>query len=63
MNIGFAMCGSFCTFSKTFPIMKLLSQEHTLTPIFSDVTYNTDTRFGTALEHRITAEEICGKKE
>ena len=60
MNIGFAMCGSFCTFSKTFPIMKLLSQEHTITPIFSDVTYNTDTRFGTALEHRITAEEICG---
>ena len=60
MNIGFAMCGSFCTFSKVFPIMQQLSQEHTVTPIFSDITYNTDTRFGTALEHRIKAEEICG---
>ena len=24
MNIGFAMCGSFCTFSQVFPVMELL---------------------------------------
>ena len=60
MNIGFAMCGSFCTFSKIFPIMKSLQQEHTIIPIFSEATYSTDTRFGTASEHRAAAEEICG---
>jgi len=26
MNIGFAMCGSFCTFSKVLPIMESLAQ-------------------------------------
>ena len=60
MNIGFAMCGSFCTFSNVFPIMQTLQQEHTLTPIFSDAVFSTDTRFGTAAEHKRTAERICG---
>ena len=60
MNIGFDMCGSFCTFSKIFPVMQQLSLEHTVTPIFSEATYNTDTRFGMATDHRITAENICG---
>lgn len=60
MNIGFAMCGSFCTFSNVFPIMQALQQEHTLTPIFSDAVFSTDTRFGTAAEHIRTAERICG---
>ena len=27
MNIGFAMCGSFCTFRQVFPIMELLAKE------------------------------------
>ena len=27
MNIGFAMCGSFCTFSKVFPIMEQLTEK------------------------------------
>ena len=60
MNIGFAMCGSFCTFSKVFPIMELLAQEHTVTPIFSPATYYTDTRFGTAQSHIRRASAICG---
>ena len=62
MNIGFAVCGSFCTFSQVFPIMESLAKEHTLTPIFSPVSYSTDTRFGTAEEHIRKAEEICCKK-
>lgn len=60
MNIGFAMCGSFCTFGKTFPVMELLSREHRLTPIFSDAAYSTDTRFGTAADHIDRAMKICG---
>lgn len=60
MNIGFALCGSFCTFSQVFPVMEQLAQQHTLIPIFSPASYGTDTRFGTAREHIRRAAEICG---
>ena len=62
MNIGFAMCGSFCTFSQVFPIMEALTKEHTLTPIFSPVSCRADTRFGTAADHLRKAAEICGRE-
>ena len=61
MNIGFAMCGSFCTYSKVFPIMEALAKEHTIIPIFSQISYETDTRFGTAAEHIQRVMSICGK--
>lgn len=60
MNVGFAMCGSFCTYSKVFPIMELLSRDYTVTPIFSEASYTIDSRFGTAREHIDLAREICG---
>ena len=60
MNIGFALCGSFCTYAQVFPIMEALAQKHTLIPIFSPVSYTTDTRFGTANGHIRRATEICG---
>ena len=61
MTIGFAMCGSFCTFSQVFPVMELLSRDYELIPIFSDVTNTTDSRFGTAREHLRTAADLCGR--
>ncbi|MDD5863471.1 MAG: dipicolinate synthase subunit B [Firmicutes bacterium] len=60
MEIGFALCGSFCTYAKVFPVMEALSREHHITPIFSDAAYSVDSRFGTAQEHIARAEEICG---
>lgn len=60
MNIGFGVCGSFCTFSKTFPAMEALAREHKLTPIFSNSAYTIDSRFGTAEAHIARAKEICG---
>lgn len=60
MNIGFAMCGSFCTYGDIFPMMELLSRDYTLTPIFSDSSYRVDSRFGSAAEHIQIAAEICG---
>lgn len=62
MNIGFAMCGSFCTFSKVFPAMEMLAKEHTVYPIFSFVSASTDSRFGSAAEFLERAENICGRK-
>ena len=59
MNVGFALCGSFCTFSQVFPIMELLTRDYSVTPIFSEASYTTDTRFGKAREHIELAEEIC----
>lgn len=60
MNIGFALCGSFCTYAKVFPIMKELTKSHRVIPIFSQSSQEIDSRFGTAAEHLRTAEEICG---
>ena len=59
MNIGFALCGSFCTYSKIFPIIETLAKEHTVIPIFSENAYSVDSRFGTAEEHIQKAESIC----
>lgn len=61
MNIGFAMCGSFCTFSSVFPVMEKLSEEYSITPIFSGAAYTTDTRFGSAQDHIARASAICGR--
>ena len=62
MNVGFALCGSYCTFASVFPIMEELSKSHTILPIFSQNAATTDTRFGTAKEHLARAEAICGRK-
>ena len=62
MEIGFAMCGSFCTFDQVFPVMEELAQKHHVTPIFSFTSASVDSRFGTAAEHLQKAEAICGRK-
>ncbi len=59
MNIGFAMCGSFCTYDQVFPVMEQLAKEHSVIPIFSHSAYTTDSRFGTAQEHIRKATLIC----
>ena len=62
MNIGFAMCGSFCTFSKALEELRKLAAEHQVFPIMSETAYTTDTRFGKAKDIALEVEEICGKK-
>ncbi len=60
MNIGFAMCGSFCTYAQVFPMMELLSRDYRVTPIFSNSACSINSRFGTAEDHWKMAAEICG---
>ena len=62
MNIGFALCGSFCTYDRVVPVMELLAREHTLIPIFSEASFAVDSRFGTAAEHFETVRKICGRE-
>ncbi len=61
MNIGFAVCGSFCTYAQVFHVMELLTRDYKLIPIFSHSAATFDSRFGTAQEHLAAAAEICGR--
>ena len=60
MTIGFAMCGSFCTYAQVFPVMAELARNHRIIPIFSFASATTDSRFGKAAEFLTRAEDICG---
>lgn len=60
-TLGFAMCGSFCTLSRCTELMKELSQYYNIVPVMSEITYSTDTRFGTAEHFKDTVKEITGK--
>ena len=61
MTVGFALCGSFCTYSQIFPVMEELAKTHQVIPIFSFASATIDSRFGTASEHLTRAREICGR--
>ncbi len=61
MTIGFALTGSFCTFSKVIPVMEVLSRDYDIVPILSGIVPSTDTRFGTAESHISRIIEICKK--
>lgn len=59
-RIGFAMCGSFCTFSRCFEALeKLLEMGCEIVPIASFNAYTLNTRFGAAAEHIARLEELC----
>ncbi|MBQ8572655.1 MAG: dipicolinate synthase subunit B [Ruminococcus sp.] len=59
-TVGFAMCGSFCTFSKAIEQMKILKGLGiNILPIMSFNAYNTDTRFGKSSDIIKSVEEIA----
>lgn len=58
-KIGFALTGSFCTFSNTIPQMtKLIEEGAEIIPIMSFNAYNMDTKFGKAEEFINKIKEI-----
>lgn len=62
-DVGFALCGSFCTFSQVIPIIeKLVNEGYNLIPIMSHAAYTTNTRFGKAQDFIETIENICQKQ-
>lgn len=61
MNIGFAMCGSFCTFQSVFPVLEAVAGAHNVIPIVSDAVNCVDSRFGTAQAHLEKIQDICGR--
>ena len=59
--IGYAMCGSFCTFSDSFEVLSGLKERYgEIVPIMSYNAYNTDTRFGKSEDWNSKVEALCG---
>ena len=59
-TIGFAFCGSFCTFRVTLNILKELVKTYRVIPIFSEASIQTDSRFGKAEDFLKEVTELCG---
>lgn len=63
VKIGFALCGSFCTFSKAFAqLEELIARGAEVTAIMSFNAASLDTRFGKAADHIAYLERVTGKK-
>ena len=61
-KIGFAICGSFCTFKKAFEQLEgLIKAGAEVTAIMSFSAASIDTRFGKAAEHIEFLEKATGK--
>lgn len=62
-SIGYALCGSFCTFDKAISEMKnLIALGYDVLPIMSTTAATTDTRFGRAKDFISEIEELTKKK-
>lgn len=61
-KVGFALTGSFCTFSQVVrAIEQLAGHGWDVTPIMSTASHTTDTRFGSAADFVRKIEAICAK--
>ena len=62
LKVGIAMCGSYCTFDKVINAIERLCNVYDVTPIMSENSASTDTRFGNAEYFKGRFEELTGKK-
>ncbi len=63
ITVGFALCGSFCTFKKAITELKKLTEsDFNVIPIMSYNAFSTDTRFGKASDFINEIENICNNK-
>lgn len=62
-TVGFALCGSFCTFDKALIQLEALCDSgYNVIPVMSPVAFSTDTRFGKAEEFINRIEQKTGNK-
>ncbi len=63
VRLGFAVCGSYCTFAQVFPVLEELAGLcASVQPIFSERAAVTDTRFGNASRFVEWAERVTGNR-
>ena len=61
MKIGYALTGSFCTFSKSLDALRdLVAAGYDVYPVMSETAYNTDTPFGDAEYFQKEIKSITG---
>ncbi len=62
LRIGYAMCGSYCTFEESLAALEALVKGGAqVTPIMSERAASTDTRFGAAADFVARMETLCGR--
>lgn len=63
MRLGFAMCGSYCSYGAVFPALEALhARWPDITPLLSEHAAVTDSRFGKSADFIARLEAICGRK-
>ena len=63
INVGFALCGSYCTFDTALEALAALCEKHTeVIPIMTEKAFSTDSRFGKAADFNSRIEAMTGKK-
>ena len=63
IRVGFAFCGAFCTYDQVMPALERARARYgDVTPIISEKSAETDSRFGPAHEFIREMERICDKR-
>ncbi len=63
VRVGFAFCGSFCTYDRAMEALEqVVGRYGDVTPIVSERTAQTDTRYGNAHDFMRDMERICDKR-
>ena len=63
IRVGFAFCGSFCTYDQVMPALERARARYgDVTPIISEKSAETDSRFGPAHEFIREMERICDRR-
>ena len=63
LRVGYAFCGSFCTYSKAMAALEQVAGRYdSVQPIVSEASAATDTRFGNAPDFMREMERICDKR-
>lgn len=60
--IGYALCGSFCTLSRSIEQLERLCKKYEVVPIMSETAASTDSRFGSAAGFATAIEKLTGKR-
>ncbi len=60
LKVGFAMCGSFCTFAPALQqLEELVSCGYQVQPVMSQIAYESDTRFGKSDDFKQKIMTLC----
>ncbi len=62
MKLAYAICGSFCTHTRSLAQLRNLCEGNDVTPILSEISAAVDTRFGSASALCETVETLTGQK-